>query len=227
MFSEQAEFHAQNPTEMNRRLTNALHGIIAGWYKGEEVVFDKSRGWLQYYELLSSFWPNPKIIVPIRDIRDAIASFERLWRNHPYYHHPADNPAANPDFQFVDGRVRHWFTTGSPIGLSLARIYDAIARQNANKMLFIRYEDLATDPIAQLKRIYEFIHEPWYKKHNPQKVPQVTHEDDSFFGPLGDHRIKNKVEPNPKTWTDVLPQHCGKLITDTFQWFYTTFYPNQ
>lgn len=225
MFSDQTEFRAQNSEEMQTRLKNALHGLVRGWYHDSQVAFDKSRGWLQYFELLSSFWPDPKIIVPIRDIRDTVASFERLWRQNPLSHHPADNPSQNPDFQYVDGRMRHWITVGAPIGLSLARIYDAFARGHAPELLFVRYEDLCRNPLGELHRVYEFTGEEWFDDHDPDNIPQITREDDSLFGPLGDHQIRSRVEPNPKTWSDVLPHHCGEVITNTFAWFYQTFYP--
>lgn len=58
-----------------------LRGILDSYYSNEErpVVFDKCRGWLSLIEMAEMvLGHNAKILVPVRDIRDVLASFEKL-----------------------------------------------------------------------------------------------------------------------------------------------------
>ena len=64
----------------------ALRGILDAYHDDPKnlkpVVFDKSRDWLGYMELAEAVLERKaKALVCVRDVRDVLASFERLWRN--------------------------------------------------------------------------------------------------------------------------------------------------
>ena len=67
---------------MYGRYGDALKGLITGWYGAidKPVIIDKGRGWPLHWFLISSIFPDAKMIVSVRDPRDVIASIEKQHR---------------------------------------------------------------------------------------------------------------------------------------------------
>lgn len=60
-----------------------LRGILQAYYDEVTlpVIFDKSRSWLAHLELAEAvLGDKAKVLVPVRDVRDVLSSFEKLWR---------------------------------------------------------------------------------------------------------------------------------------------------
>lgn len=223
-FSSLPEFKAQDPQEMRRRFANACRGCIEGWFEGAKVAIDKSRGWLAYYELLKEIYPSPKIIVPVRDLRGCLLSMENRWRKSPEIKDPREN-SAELQFVTVKNRTEHWLKS-PPLGLALERINDAIRRKNAEHFLFIRMEDLISEPDNELERIYEFLEEKPFA-HQFKNIEKITHENDAFHGPMGDHTVHSTLVPVSENWDEVLGQDIADDILKRYEWFYRIFYPDR
>jgi sulfotransferase len=70
------EFKATPNEEGKKRV---LGGILESYYSDidKPIVFDKCRGWLQYVEMAEyAMGEKAKILVPVRDMRDVVASFK-------------------------------------------------------------------------------------------------------------------------------------------------------
>ncbi len=223
-FSTLPEFKAQDQQEMSKRFSNACRGCIEGWFKGSEVAIDKSRGWLAYYELLKQIYPNPKIIVPVRDLRGCLTSMERLWRKSPQIQDPREK-AAELQFVTVKNRTEHWLKS-PPFGLAIDRINDSIRRKNAEFFLFIRMEDLITEPENELERIYEYIEERPFS-HQFDNIEKITHENDAYHGPMGDHTVHSTLKHVDENWEDILGKDISDDVLIRYDWFYRIFYPER
>lgn len=225
-FTNCPEFKAQDRKDMEAAFGMFCHGGMNAFYgiapKGTSVVVDKSRGWMAYYEWLASFYPDPKIIICIRDLRAIFASMEKLWRKNRNIQNPAENPG-DMKMLTVDQRLAHWSGT-PPIGLGISRLADVIQKKIDDKFLFVRFEDLTSDPTAQLTRIYEFIGEQYFE-HDLFHVEQKTHEDDQIYGIPDLHVIRQEVKPVAPDWNDVLGKQFSDSIVRAFPWFYERFYP--
>ncbi len=81
-----------------------------------------------------------------------------------------------------------------PIGPVMDRIYQLLLDGTHENILFIKFENLTTNPDRELRKIYEYLELPYFK-HDFNTVEQVTHENDRVWGVFGDHTIKNKVQP--------------------------------
>ncbi len=223
-FSTLDEFKAQDQDEMKRRFVNACKGCIEGWFEGSEVAIDKSRGWISYYELLEKIYTNPKIIVPVRDIRGCLADMETLWRKAPEYQDSRENHG-EMQFVTVGNRVEHWLKS-PPLGLAIERINDSIQRGNAEHFLFIRLEDLVDEPDNEMQRIYEYFEETLFQ-HDFNHIEQITHEDDSFHGPYGVHKVESAIFPMVENWEKVLGKELSDAVRKQYDWFYKIFYPER
>lgn len=188
------------------------------------VVCDKNRGWSNYYQWVKQWNPDPKIICMIRDLRSIIASFERAYRKNRHSPQGIDSPH-NLQNMTLEQRVGYWLNS-QPVGLALMRTYDTFNQGTSDNIHFVKYEDLCKNPEQEMRGIYEYIDE-YYFKHNFNNIVKEVYEDDSHFGIFGKHSIKPKIEPErEKPWNDVLTDSVCDTIVNHAQWYFETFnYP--
>jgi sulfotransferase len=193
-----------------------LRAILNAFYADVEkpVIFDKCRGWLSLLEMATEVLGyTPKVIVPVRDMRDVLASFEKLWRKTSRTSQVKQEPNFYFDFQTAEGRCSVWMRPDQPVGLAYGRIKDAIIRGFQDYMFFLDFDKFTSNPQEEFDKIYDFLEERAFK-HNFHNVKQVTWEDDSVHGFKGLHAIRTKVEPMDPQWPTVFgsfAERYGKL----------------
>lgn len=190
-----------------------LRGILDSYYSNEErpVVFDKCRGWLSLIEMAEMvLGHNAKILVPVRDIRDVLASFEKLWRANNKGSQSRTESENYFEFQSVEGRVRAWMQPNQPVGLAYNRIIDALKRGFSDRMLFVDFDDMTANPKETFKKIYEFLGEQYFE-HDFDNVEQVTWENDEVHGMKGLHDIRQKVKPVESNRKEILGDFVENL----------------
>lgn len=183
-----------------------LRGILDAFYANDlcPVVFDKSRSWLAYLEMAEAILGRrARVLVPVRDLRDVLASFERLWRTAAATRQVDQEAQDYLAFQTVEGRCAVWSRGDQPVGLAYNRIKDALHRGFRDRMHFVRFEDLTQDPAGTLSQIYAFLEEEEFQ-HDFNHVAQVTFEDDAIHGLPDLHSIRPKIEPVPPQWPHIL-----------------------
>jgi sulfotransferase len=197
------EFKA-NPNEAAK--LRVLGGILQSFYADTKapIVFDKSRGWNAYLEMAEAVLKRPaKVLVPVRDVAEVLASFEKLNRNASIGSRTAPERADYFKAQTVAGRCEHWASASAPVGLAYNRIKDALQRGYGDRMHFVEYDILASNPEETMKGIYEFLNLPYFP-HNFNHVEQVIFEDDAAYGFKGLHSIRSKVAPQEHNAESVL-----------------------
>lgn len=198
-----------NHAQLNRVLSAALD---AYHNTDKDVVVDKGRGWLSLIEMIEFIKGEPpKIIVPVRDLAEILASFETLWRRTTGKTQWMFETEDYFKAQTVEGRCDIWAGQGQPVGLAYNRVKDAIARGRSDCLLFVEFEDLTRAPAETMDRIYDFIGEEKFV-HDFENVEQVTSEDDVNVHRIpGLHTIRKKVEPLPRKAEEVLgPQLASR-----------------
>lgn len=197
------EFRA-SPNEVAKK--DVMSGIFESFYThiDKSIVFDKSRGWLGFIELLENlFGRKVKIIVPVRDVRDILASFEKIWRKDSKTRQIPQEKENYVKFQTMHGRAEVWLSPSQPVGLAYNRIGDAIKRGFRDRMCLVDFDSLTTEPKETMTKIYEFLGEPYFG-HDFNDVKQVTKEDDTIYGFTDLHTIRSKVEPMKSQWPIIL-----------------------
>jgi sulfotransferase len=229
--SQVPEFKAQNQEEMMERMLGGMRGFIRGFYEQElgsgKLVIDKSRGWVGCIDIVEKILGKKiKIICPIRDLREILASFERLHRTYPAFVFSQEQHNF-ADWQTVAGRIGIWARGSEPVGSAFNRLKDVFSRGLQDRCLFVRYTDLVRNPAAIMKNLYEFLGVSEYK-HDFENVEQVTVEDDSFFGIPSLHKIRTgRVVAPDYSWKDYIPEDLGQNLLQSNAWFYQTFYPER
>jgi sulfotransferase len=223
IFSDGLEFKAQDEKQMLEGFKGYLKGGLYGFYDritDRPYVFEKCRGWNAEWEFVNAFDPNPKMICMIRDIRAVYASLEKKFRKNPLKDHHLAN-WGTLEGTTTDKRVQVW-SANPPIGPSMDRIYQVLVQGLHRNILFVKFEELCLNPHEQMKRIYEYLELPYYE-HDFDNIPQITNEDDKWYGIFGDHIIRNKLSLVENDFREVLGLNACKVIEDNYKWFFNDF----
>ena len=180
-------------------------------------ILDKNRAWGSYYPLLKEITPNPKIVFMVRDLRAVFASMEKKFRINPDMD---DGMLDNAKLRNINTqqRVESW-AEGHPIGYAVNKLHQSILDKTAFNFLFIKYEDLCSNPTIQLESLYKHFNLPYFE-HNFKNIPQITIEDDSVHGIYGDHIIRNTLSPLPDDSKEILGEPTCDWIYNRFKWYY-------
>ena len=216
-------FQAQDVGLMKKGWLNFCRQGIEGFFNGitnKKYVVDKSRGWGIHYNFLNSFYSEPKIVCMVRDLRSIYSSMEKNFRKNQ------DKDSGIVNWAEMKGtttskRVDLWSQT-PPIGIAIERLKQMIDEGIDKNILFIRFEDLTSNPQIELDKVYDFFEVERYQ-HDFQNVEQLTQEDDTVHGIFGDHTIRKEVKPVPEVYNEYLGQELSQSIVNTYPWFYEYF----
>ena len=222
-FTNSPEFKAQGNELMKSGYKSFLRNGFEGFYNGvtdKKYVLDKSRGWGVHYNFVNEFYPEPKMIIMIRDLRSIFASMEKKFRQNQLL----DSGIVNHSEMLgtsIGKRVDIWGNS-QPVGLAIERLASIINEGNADKMLIIRFEDLIEHKQLVLNDIYKYLGVPAYQ-HDFNNVEQITVEDDSVYGIYGDHKIQKEVKVIDPKFNEILTPEVSNYIYEKYQWFFKSF----
>jgi len=204
---ERNVWHKAHP-EPTEKLHRVLRAVIDAYYAeiDKPIIVDKNRGWPAYIELLEAITgEQAKVIVTVRDVKDILASFEKMHRKQIAERPTSGTMEFPAQMNTVEGRCSVWMSPGGLVGGPYATMKDAMDRGLDNRMCLVPFNALTMKPQDTMRRIYRFLSLPAFE-HNFDNVEQVTEEDDKIhgWGP-GLHAIRTRVEPVQSYWKEVLP----------------------
>lgn len=224
-FSTSMEFKAQDPNLMKRAFAGFCKTGIEGYFNAitdKKFVLDKSRGWGVYKGFLDSFYGETKVICMVRNLKDIVASYEKIYRKNQNQHDPIRNDS-DARGTTVHKRVEEWMHPTNTIGRALERISEMINLGYADKVLFVRAEDLCLYPETEMTRIYQYLDIPYFA-HDFDNIQQITSEDDSVFGLSPDlHIIRPKLEMKPSDADNILGRDITQRLYEINRWYYDKF----
>ena len=152
----------------------------------------------------------------VRDLRCVYSSMEKNFRKNQ------DKDSGIVNWAEMQGttttkRVDLW-AQSPPIGIALERLQQMMTEGIDKNILFIRFEDLTSNPQTELDKIYDFFGVERYQ-HDFKNVEQLTQEDDTIHGIFGDHTIRKEVKPIPPTYNHYLGEELSQNIFNTYPWF--------
>lgn len=224
IYTNNVEFKAQDRATMEAGFKNLCREGMFGFFNAitdKKYVIDKSRGWSVTYDFLNWYYPNPKVVVMVRDLRAIVASLEKKFRQYQHIDSGLQNWNELRNTT-VDKRIDYFLFQAPPLSVSIDVLYDTIMRQLAKNCLFIKFENFTTNPEREMKRIYEYFELPYFK-HDFENIEQKTFEDDNYHIPFGDHEIRSNVRPVPNDYISILGKQNCDNIYNRFSWFYKTF----
>jgi sulfotransferase len=177
-------------------------GLIDGHYfdVDKPVIFNANRGWTKHIEYLYRLNPNFKLICPVRNYNEILNSFEKNYKSRRLID-PVDTVIYNGMTANVWTRTNYIGNDGF-VRISYNFLMEAYYGPYKNHLLLVEYENLVKHPEETVKKIYDFIEEPYFN-HDFENVNYSNEAyDDKLFAP-NLHKIEGKVEP--KNTEVVLP----------------------
>lgn len=211
-------FKAMDADEREQTKLAALRGAfrgIADRFEGQAYI-DKSRGWPTVFELMGTILGDRKkvkAIICVRDLRDTLASFEKLYRVTGQTSTTTQERANFEMHRTALGRAEFIMKSSEPVGYSMDVVRDAVTRGWRDQMFFVDYDVLCRAPRTVTTDIYKFLGEEPFE-HDVEHVDQVTREDDSIHGFVGLHDIRPQIEPQEPQW----PLVFDGAVTSTPFW---------
>ena len=224
IYNHSQSFKAQDAHQMQSAFLGFCRAGMQGYFNlltNKPMVLDKSRDWGINYGLLEMFSDSPKVICMVRDARAIFASMEKNFRKNPHRENHVQNPQELVGTT-LNKRIDIW-AGGIPVGIAMDRIKDMMQQGIDKKVLFIRYEDLMSNPEQEIRRFYDYIKKPYYEAHDFENVTQITHENDIVHGIYGDHVLREKFEKKPDDFMDILGYELSTNIKNHYKWFYDYF----
>jgi sulfotransferase len=177
------------------------------------IVADKCRSWIGHLDMLFAIWPNAKVLVPVRDVRCILSSFEKKWRQHPFPFTAAEKQSPQ-NWTTVEKRAQGWLNI-PPLGIAVERLSDAVKRYK-DKLHFVNFDELTENPEQTMSSIWTYleIEEP---AHDFNNVEQYTNEHELGW-PYGDHKIRKQVKPLKKDYNEVIGKELSQAINEKFLW---------
>jgi sulfotransferase len=194
--------------QAKRRVLSAIaseyHSGASDW-PNHRVAIDKSRSWLAHLDLAELLLGRPvKVLVPVRDVRDILASLELLWRQNAVTREIPWEAKDHVLFQSAAGRCQAWTRGDGILGIAYNRLYDALrVRGWADRLLLIPFESFTRSPKAHMELVHGFLNEPPFA-YDFDEVGPPPAENDLAYGVPGLHRVRNSVRPVESRWRDVL-----------------------
>jgi sulfotransferase len=191
-----------------------ISNVITQYYSDidKPVVIDKNRAWVAQVPYIENYiGQRAKIICPVRDVDEILTSMISMIRRNA-------QSAGTTGSNFIDqqlgrlnlsindeNRCNFIASPNGILGMSLKAIHDGAAAGYLDRMLFVEYRDLVSDPESCMRRIYGFLDEPKFK-HDFGNLENTFRENDQGVYGLGDmHEVRRQlaaIAPAPK---DVLP----------------------
>jgi sulfotransferase len=198
--------------EQRMAVLRSVFQSFYGGFKGNEVVFDTSRGWCSKLPMLATLFPSAKVVACVRELPWVLDSVERLVDKQPLTVSKMFNYNAGGT---VYSRTESLANAGGMVGYAFQATKEAWYSQYApGRMVLMTYQSLTTDPKAAMQALYKFLGEPWFE-HDFDHVEYSANAFDARLGMRDLHTVRPKVSATQRE--PVLPPDLfNRYINDSF-----------
>jgi len=193
-----------------------LTGIFDGYYAEHNqrpVIFDTNRAWTSRLSALRQLYPQTKMIACVRNPAWVMDSIEQLVRRNAF---DVSRIFVTPQERAtVYARAEALLNQNRMIGFAWSALKEAYYGDDADAMLLVDYDILASRPKECIDLIYNFIGEEPFA-HDFDNVTYEAHDFDMQMVAPGLHTVTGKVELKPRR--SVLPPDLFKRCQDLIFW---------
>lgn len=206
--------------------TELVSSVASHYYSDvkKPVIFDKNRSWTNNLGMIIGFLTvNPKILCPVRDVAEILTSFITMHRRNPY--------EVNGKINFIDEMLiksnipltddnRCQFLAGPNgiLGQSYTGMQQLVMEGKQRFMHFVEYNDLMTNPEETMRKIYDYLEEPYFE-HDFENIENVHREDDARIYGLADmHEVRSKLGKTSPDPNSILSQAVLQSCANTAFW---------
>ena len=206
-FSRGVNFKTQDRLELLGDMSTSMRGFLEGYYESKDgVVFDKNRAWTNKLDIIDNILGHKetKVLWIYRDPVEIVNSMEHHY-NKTILLENSDESSRPNGFSTLDNRIASYY---SLIDGPLNCLRDAIENGYGDRILFIEFDTLLSNPQNVMNHLHQHINEPQYKypMHN---IQQSTYEFDCIYNYKFPHTIKEGPITNIKTNIILHPKYVN------------------
>jgi len=206
---------------------STINSILEGYYKNltKPVIFDNNRAWPAKVPLLEkSLERKVKILCPVRDVAEILASMIKLIRNSNL---DVNSSATNfLDLQLAsnkipltdENRCSQLMSSTGIVGQSAIAINEALKLGFRDRLHFIEYKDLVSNPEQVLSGIYEFLGEPLFNHNLNQIESSYAINDLEVYGIKNMHKVDKSIRASSYEPSCILPDSVLKRCIGAEFW---------
>ena len=192
-----------------------LRGLFHNYYQSltdRPVIFDTNRMWSARMPLLSSLFPESKVIDCVRDLPWVIDSLERQVRKNPYHFTRLfGQQSQGTVYSRAESLIQH----EALVGRAYTGLKEAFYGEHSSSLLIVEYELLAKAPEKVVPLIYQFLGEQPFA-HDFENIEYDAPEFDEALGVSGLHKVRPKVELQARR--TILPPDLFKRFSGMEFW---------
>jgi len=201
-----------------------VSSIIDNYYFDVEkpVVIDHCRAWSNNVERIKTYiTPNPKIICPVRDVVEVLASFiDMIHRNKDEVsfidHYLIDSNLEVND----DNRCHYLMSKEGIVEQALWAQSQAFIRGDDKYLLMVEYDDMVNSPQETMNRIYEFLEMDSYQ-HDFDNIDNTYRETEHQWNLKDMHSVRKRISKKSKNPEDVLSETILNKYKNLEYWKYS------
>lgn len=174
------------------RKRELLRGLFSNYYFNihpNKLIFDTNRAWCSKLPTLVRLFPQAKVICCVRHVPWIMDSIERLIRQNAF---ELSGIFGYEPSNTVYTRVARLAASDGLVGFALDALREAFWGEYADRLILVGYEALAKHPEETLRRLYEFLGEPWFA-HDLDNVEYEADQFDLALGTPNLHTVRRKV----------------------------------
>jgi sulfotransferase len=200
--------------------------VIQHYYSDVDkpVIFDKNRSWVNRLGFISGFFGvEPRVLIPVRDTAEILTSFITMHRRNPYEVggriNFLDEMLVKSNIPLTDdNRCQFLASQAGILGQSYAGIQQALMEGRQRQLHFIEYNDLMNNPAETMRRIYEFLDEPYFE-HDFDQITNIHRENDAeIYGFADMHQVRGELKKTSADPRDILSPEILKSCEGTEFW---------
>ena len=188
------------------------------------IVFDKNRAWTARVPYIEGYiGQQAKILVPVRRVDEILTSVLSMIHRNPFQE-------GQERINFVDeylvktntpindyNRCMHLLNSDGIVYESLNAVKVGLDENMRDKMHFVDYNDMVSNPEQVMEDIYDFLGEEYYE-HTFDDLSNIHRENDLNTYGLGDmHEVHSKLEKTSNSPESVLPEEILDLYEQNKQ----------
>lgn len=202
-----------------------ISSLIYHYYSDvdEPVIIDKNRSWINRVNYIPGYFGiEPKILYPVRDIKEILASFIMLNRRNPYTGEGKisfiDEMLIKSNIPLNDSNRCRAIAGPGILGQSYEGLKKALFEGWEKYIHFIEYNDLINDPKSTIDKIYDFLNMEHYNHsfHNLKNYHQENDKD--VYGLADMHQVREQVSKSNIISEEILPEDILGLLEGAEFW---------
>lgn len=182
---------------------NMIASVLPQFYMdvNKPVIFDKNRSWVNRLHYITGYFGiEPKVLCPVRNIDEILASFIAMQRRNVYNGDGSkinfmDEMLIKSNIPLTDDNRCELLSHGQLgiLGQSYNGIKQAIMEGRQKSLHFIEYDDLLNNPEDTMDKIYDFLGEEPFK-HDFTQIENIHRERDAeVYGMADMHDVRKTL----------------------------------